>query len=179
MAEKLNNLVSLLNESKLKVRFNSSDTPRSYLNDLNYKTTLIALTFHFLGKPDHNNSRNLELNSTLLALSQFLASRPQLIAAFETYLVNRKRKQIVLEDSLGLPRGYFIDSLHKDCVNLLLSIGYIKRGSNDALVMDLETAKELSEQLDFALKENCFSSEKACLERLKELNPPLNSLGVR
>ena len=102
-----------------------------------------------------------------------------MIGSFESYLVNRKKKQLTLEDTLGLPRGYFIDSLHKDCINLLLSIGYIVRGSGDCLILDLDTAKEVAEQLNFALSENCFQSEIAALNRLKILNPPLVALGVR
>lgn len=171
-------LADFLDENNVRISFNPSDIPTSIIHDATYRATVLAFAIQKLGTKA--SMHTYKINSTLLALGQYLAMRPKLLDQFEVWIRSCKNPNYLsLSDIPFLPRGHFNDLAHSNMIAMLLVSGELYLESGDYLVWDLTKAKVLAKVVAAANEQNLFSNEINALQRIKVLGPRLNILGIR
>ena len=126
---------------------------------------VVALTMHRHGTKTTEGA--LRIDVTRLKLLQFIAQRPNMVAAMREWARSKHPSGLLRDSPQRLRRGYIGDSTHDQVVEYMIACGILR--AEGRYLLSRKDSTYIDEVYRAAVNDTMFESERTVLEELSHL----------
>jgi hypothetical protein len=145
----------------------------SVIYDVEYRTSVVALTFQAFARPFGIGGQR-RISTPKLKLLQFVILRPWLLPAIREWSEGLAQGSLSLTHSVRIRRGFLSDTAHDDVVNLLVACGvFVRQGGH---LLTGEKSGYLGELTKALTEGGLFQNERQIVSELGDVTLTNNML---